>query len=158
MYRIIKAMEHKENKNYMLIIENNKGEKFITTGVAKWELTSEKLNKCIDIPMQEEKTIKVVEKFKQYFNQDIEKINSFNIESIDIYTKGYLKGYANGYISFTNKPDTNHEFLYRYDDKDNGENFKLVSIDYGYKNSLVTEIWEEIENHLYYLIQEKFIG
>lgn len=82
-------------------------------------------------------------------------MKKFNIETIDIYTKGDLKGYAGGCISFTNKPNTEHEFLYRFDDEANGKNFKLVSIDHGYSNNLIAEIWEEIEDHLYSLVMKK---
>lgn len=73
----------------------------------------------------------------------------------DIITKGDLKGYINGHITFYyNNDEFNHEFLYRFDDEENGENFKLVSIDYGYKIPFINEAWKDIETDLYNYINK----
>lgn len=73
----------------------------------------------------------------------------YEFYTMDIFTKGDLKGYINGEITFQyNNTEYNHEFLYRFDDAANGENFKLVSIDYGWKIPYIEEVWEEIENSL----------
>lgn len=71
----------------------------------------------------------------------------FKLTNVEIYNKGELKGYMQGIISFINKPDSEHEFLYRLSDIENGDNFKLISIDYGYENNLVDILWSEIENY-----------
>ena len=73
----------------------------------------------------------------------------YEFSTYDIYKKGDLKGYINGYIAFRyNNDEYNHEFLYRFDDIENGENFQLVSIDYGWKIPYIEEVWEEIEDQL----------
>ncbi|MGL5328572.1 MAG: hypothetical protein ACRDD7_04830 [Peptostreptococcaceae bacterium] len=143
MYKIIKAMEHKENKNYMLVVENEKGEKFLTTGVAKWELTEEKLNKCIDIPMQEEKTIKVIEKFKQYFNQDIESLEGYyynhllnRMESMSIEKLGNVAGHI------LLRPNDNKKFM-------GDTRFKAYIK--AFEKILENHIGEDIYNYYYHL-------
>lgn len=79
-----------------------------------------------------------------------EKNNYFNIVTHNKYTKGDLQGYIDGHIELIDKNgDTyNHEFLYRYDDAANGENFKLVTVDYGYHCPYIDEVWSSIENEL----------
>jgi len=69
----------------------------------------------------------------------------FKFENVEIYEKGDLKGYMQGIIIFSN--DKEHEFLYRIEDKENGDDFTLVSIDYGYENNMVDRLWDEIENY-----------
>lgn len=75
--------------------------------------------------------------------------NRYSFNQMDIYTKGDLKGYINGYINFKYKDnDYDHEFLYRFDDEENGDNFTLVSIDYGYYIPYIDEVWKDIEQYL----------
>ena len=75
--------------------------------------------------------------------------NQYEFYTIEIMSKGDLKGYINGEITFYyNNEKWNHEFLYRFDDVANGENYELVSIDYGYKVPFIKEVWEEIETYL----------
>lgn len=71
----------------------------------------------------------------------------FKLENVEIYEKGDLKGYMQGFIIFSNDVDYEYEFLYRIEDKENGNDFTLVSIDYGYKNNMVDKLWNEIENY-----------
>jgi hypothetical protein len=79
--------------------------------------------------------------------------NRYEFYTYDIYRKGDLKGYINGDITFRyNNDEYNHEFLYRFDDAENGENYKLVSIDYGYKIPYIDEVWNDIENQLKMLV------
>jgi hypothetical protein len=73
----------------------------------------------------------------------------YEFYNIEVYTKGDLKGYAQGEITFDYKNGPyNHEFLFRYDDAENGENDKLVSIDYGLRVPYIMEVWDEIEKYL----------
>lgn len=71
----------------------------------------------------------------------------FEFRNVGIYEQGYLKGYMQGFIIFSNQPECEYEFLYRIQDHENGDSFKLVSIDYGYKNNMVAKLWNEIENY-----------
>lgn len=76
----------------------------------------------------------------------LENGNGFTIDNIEIHEKGYLKGYMTSLIAFSNNENNNHEMLYRISDKENGKDNTIVSIDYGYNNPLVDELWNEIEN------------
>ena len=73
--------------------------------------------------------------------------DKFKLNNVEIYEKGDLKGYMQGYISFINKPEVEHEFLYRIKDNENGTPFTLVTIDYGYENNMVDELWQEIADY-----------
>lgn len=82
----------------------------------------------------------------------------FNIKTIDVYQKGDLKGYANGYIEFDyNNRLHDHEFLYRFDDKANGDNWQIVSIDYGYEIPTINDVWEEIEREIKNIVVQKLL-
>lgn len=52
--------------------------------------------------------------------------------NVEYYTKGYLKGYINGMLE-DSKTGKWYETLYRISDRSNGENYKLVSVDYGWR-------------------------
>lgn len=76
-------------------------------------------------------------------------LKRYEFYNTEIMTKGDLKGYIQGEITFKyNNTEYNHEFLYRFDDSENGDNFKLVTIDYGYKIPYIEEVWKEIESYL----------
>ena len=68
--------------------------------------------------------------------------------NVEVYTKGDLKGYIQGMIEYK---DRDYEFLYRIGDNENGNNFTLVGIDYGYKiEPKLTELdTNYIERYLY---------
>jgi hypothetical protein len=44
--------------------------------------------------------------------------------------------------------ERDHEFLFRFDDDVNGSNFKLVTIDYGYKVPFIDGVWGTIEGQI----------
>ena len=71
----------------------------------------------------------------------------FKVHHLDFHEKGDHKGYITGMIEFANR-DKAHELLFRVHDPKNGDSNKLVSIDYGYKNPLVDELWQAIENEI----------
>ena len=73
------------------------------------------------------------------------KKTTFTITNREVMTKGDLKGYITAMISFSNKPEVEHELLYRVHDPENGEDFTIVSIDYGYNNKEVDNLWNDIE-------------
>lgn len=56
------------------------------------------------------------------------------ISSVDVYfcTCGDLKGYINGLI-YDSVTDRDYEILYRVHDAKNGNDYTLVSVDYGWK-------------------------
>ena len=82
----------------------------------------------------------------------------YEFYTIDIFTKGDLKGYANGEIVFQyNNTEYRHEFLYRFDDKENGDNYQLVSIDYGLRVPYIMEIWDKIEKELTDYVQKHLV-
>jgi hypothetical protein len=84
--------------------------------------------------------------------------SKYEFYTINVYTKGFLKGYADGHITFNYNNNTyNHEFLYRFDDAENGNNYQLVSIDYGYKIPYINEVWQEIENYLKEYVNNKLV-
>lgn len=61
------------------------------------------------------------------------KVNDFlTLVNVEYYTKGYLTGYINCMLedSRTNKW---HETLYRIHDQNNGNDYTIVSVDYGWK-------------------------
>ena len=71
----------------------------------------------------------------------------FTIHNIEFHRAGDLKGYVTGMIKFPNH-DKVHEFLYRVYDPLNGDANTLVSIDYGYLNSQVDELWDTIQTDI----------
>ncbi|PFQ34717.1 hypothetical protein [Bacillus cereus] len=74
---------------------------------------------------------------------------TYEINNINVYKKGDLKGYMDGFITFKDgNHESTHEFLYRFDDIENGKNFTLVSIDYSYRVPGIDNIYENIENDL----------
>ncbi|MED0951317.1 hypothetical protein P4T70_25015 [Bacillus mobilis] len=74
---------------------------------------------------------------------------TYEFSSFNVYKKGDLKGYVDGFITFKyENNESTHEFLYRYDDIENGKNFTLVTIDYSYTVPGIDNIWENIENAL----------
>ena len=72
----------------------------------------------------------------------------FNLHNVEVLNKGDLKGYITGMLE-TEYIDQWHEFLYRFDDKANGENFKMVSIDYGYEIPLLEHHFDYVERAIY---------
>lgn len=73
----------------------------------------------------------------------------FNLLNVEVHKKGYLKGYVTGILETEYSNDFTHEFLYRITDKENGENFTLVSVDYGYKIPLTDIDIRKIEWNIY---------
>lgn len=73
-------------------------------------------------------------------------MKKYEINNAEYYEKGDLAGYINGYITFGER---DHEFLYRVSDPSNGNDYKLVTIDYGYNVPNLDEMWDEIERELY---------
>lgn len=105
-----------------------------------------------------------------YFNEHGEELealgliktedNRFDFDTINVYTKGDLKGYADGYITFRyqrngTESECNHEFLYRFDDAENGQNDTLVSIDYGYEIPYIDRVWQDITIYLKEYVKKK---
>lgn len=84
-------------------------------------------------------------------NVTLENGKGFTLHNIEIFEKGEMKGYLMANIEMNNNSDREHELLYRVNDPANGESNKLVSIDYGYNNSLIDELWDVIENTCYNL-------
>ncbi|MBU3173259.1 hypothetical protein [Clostridium estertheticum] len=73
----------------------------------------------------------------------------YTFYNIEVMQKGDLNGYIQGDITFKyNNTEYNHEFLFRFNDSSNGDNNKLVSIDYSYKIPYIEEVWPEIEKYL----------
>lgn len=76
--------------------------------------------------------------------------------NIEMYNKGFLKGYCEGIISFKLEDrESHHEFLYRFDDAENGKNYELQSIDYGYEIPYIEEVWKSIEDELKEYVNSK---
>ncbi|WP_242248330.1 hypothetical protein [Bacillus cereus group sp. BfR-BA-01328] len=74
---------------------------------------------------------------------------TYEITNINVYKKGDLKGYMDGFITFKDgNHESTHEFLYRFDDIENGKNFTLVSIDYGCTVPGIDNVYENIESEL----------
>ena len=74
-------------------------------------------------------------------------VSGFEIMHIKTFAEGDLKGYAQGRIHLFNT-GCSHEFLYRIDDPENGNSDTLVSIDHGYVNNRIDELWSEIETEI----------
>ena len=72
----------------------------------------------------------------------------FNLLNVEVYTKGDLKGYIQGLLE-TEYSDTQHEFLYRFDDEANGKDYELVSVDYGYEIPLTVKHFDYIERAIF---------
>lgn len=64
--------------------------------------------------------------------------------NVEFYLKGDLKGYVNAYLH-DEENDKVYEVLYRVYDPENGNDFTLVSIDYGWN----------IDGHVFYLVEQK---
>ena len=77
-------------------------------------------------------------------------MGKYKFESREYITKGDLNGYVVGIISFADDDDneTSHDFIFRHHDPKNGKDFKLISIDYGYKNPYIDTVWDDIEKEL----------
>ena len=77
----------------------------------------------------------------------------FDMYNVEIHFKGDLKGYITGMLQ-TSLADSEHEFLYRIKDRENGNDFTMVSIDYSYMIPLKEDHFDYIERALYndYLI------
>lgn len=74
------------------------------------------------------------------------KDNRYSFNHVELYKKGDLAGYIEGILTFNvGDREKDHEFLYRVDDKENGKDFTLVSIDYGYKIPYINDVWDNIE-------------
>ena len=83
-------------------------------------------------------------------------LTTFNVLDVAVVTTGYLKGYAIGQIEFTyNNKTTQHDFMYRVCDLDNGECDKLMSVDHGYKIPLLDELWVDIETEVTSLVKKQ---
>ncbi|WP_144537093.1 hypothetical protein [Bacillus thuringiensis] len=74
---------------------------------------------------------------------------TYEITNINVYKKGDLKGYMDGFITFKDgNHESTHEFLYRFDDIENGKKFTIVSIDFSYRVPGIDDIYKNIENDL----------
>jgi hypothetical protein len=61
------------------------------------------------------------------------KVNDFlTLVNVEYYTKGYLTGYINCMLE-DSKTNKWHETLYRIHDPQNGNDYTLISVDYGWK-------------------------
>lgn len=61
------------------------------------------------------------------------KVNDFlTLVNVEYYTKGYLTGYINCMLE-DSKTNKSYETLYRIHDPQNGNDYTLVSVDYGWK-------------------------
>ncbi|MGL5329292.1 MAG: hypothetical protein ACRDD7_08490 [Peptostreptococcaceae bacterium] len=58
--------------------------------------------------------------------------NSYSLVDVEFFTKGDLKGYINCMLQ-DNQTNKQYETLYRVSDIENGNDFTLVSVDYGWK-------------------------
>jgi hypothetical protein len=99
---------------------------------------------------------------------DINISERYTLHGIEFYTKGDLKGYIYALME-DKQTGYDHEVLYRVFDPENGNNYTLVTIDYGWKcndnpmfdliekaltetaekNMLVFQIVEKITEHVY---------
>jgi hypothetical protein len=82
------------------------------------------------------------------FNNKFKDGKGFNLLNVEVYKKGDLKGYVSGMLE-TEYSDQQHEFLYRFNDSSNGENFKLVTVDYGYMIPLKENHFDYIERVIF---------
>ena len=61
------------------------------------------------------------------------KVNDFiTLVNVEYYTKGYLAGYINCMLE-DSRTDNQYETLYRIHDPQNGDDYTLVSVDYGWE-------------------------
>ena len=90
-----------------------------------------------------------------YINHEMLNTERYRIYNLKFYMRGDLKGYAQGMIEFNN--GRGHEFLYRVYDPENGDSKTMVSIDWGFKNPMVDELWDEIENNLTKIISNSIV-
>ena len=58
----------------------------------------------------------------------------YELTHVDFYTKGYLRDYINCMLEDIEN-DTQYEVLYRVTDHENGKDYALVSVDYGWELS-----------------------
>lgn len=63
---------------------------------------------------------------------DIKIDNRYMLENLTVYNKGYLTGYINCML-IDNEKYIGYETLYRIHDPLNGNDYTLVSVDYGWK-------------------------
>ena len=77
--------------------------------------------------------------------QDIKLTEGFTLTGVELYMKGDLKGYVNAYLLDEAK-DREYEVLYRVYDPQNGDEYKLVSIDYGW--NLDDEVFDIVEQKI----------
>jgi len=107
----------------------------------------EKQITCTEIATITNQFKEEIEFYKRFIKWANRIMSGYEIMCIEAFTEGDLKGYAQGRVHFHNTGCT-HEFLYRIDDSENGENDTLVSIDHGYMNNRIDELWDEIETEI----------
>lgn len=62
---------------------------------------------------------------------NIQVTDNYILKNLEVYEKGYLSGYVQGMLVSDN--GYGYETLYRIHDTDNGEDYTLISVDYGWK-------------------------
>lgn len=79
--------------------------------------------------------------------EDIKITEKYILRHLEVYEKGYLAGYVQGFLRSDDEhyPFEEYEVLYRIHDTDNGNDYTLVSVDYGWKigNDDVIRLAEE---------------
>lgn len=79
--------------------------------------------------------------------EDIKITEKYTLRHLEIYEKGYLAGYVQGILQSDGdfRSCEEYEVLYRIHDIENGNDYTLVSVDYGWKigNDDVIRLIEE---------------
>ena len=63
--------------------------------------------------------------------ENIKITDNYTLRNLEVYDKGNLCGYVQGMLIDDN--NYGYEVLYRIHDTDNGEDYTLISVDYGYR-------------------------
>lgn len=72
-----------------------------------------------------------------------------DLVNVEFYTRGDLKGYINCMLS-DSLTDKWYETLYRVTDHENGDDYKLVSVDYGWRledDSIIVKAEQALEEY-----------
>ena len=81
--------------------------------------------------------------------ENIRITDKYTLTNIEYYEKGYLAGYINSMLVSDGDFRTceEYEVLYRIHDTDNGNDYTLVSVDYGWKignDDIIHEVEEKL--------------
>lgn len=84
---------------------------------------------------------------------DIKIIDKYRLRHLEVYKEGYLAGYIQGFLRSDDEhhPFEEYEVLYRIHDTDNGDDYTLVSVDYGWKigdDEVIKLVEEKLTNEV----------